>query len=325
MMRNTIGVYVFFAFSLLAATGSAQCGPEGCRLPGSASPPAARPARPVVPLPLPDDVPEPVRQSYHSLVRIRCDSWGGSGTYLGGRLAITCEHVLRQASGPVEVEFPCGKTLQAKVLATDYAADLALLELLGDAPTEARGIALCESPPAVGEVVYSAGYGRLRTLMLSAGRISNLDQVTIACDPTNNVRRFRKTAEATGLTEPGDSGGAWLARDGRLRAVVWGGRPEDGTVSATTELGDFLRGACDRWRRPFPQPDPPPAPIAPAPLPPVKIDLAPIEAHLDAIEKRLALLEQSPAAEPDNRALAWFAMLAAAVGAAMVYYKLEEK
>ncbi len=313
--RFGIGCFGFgICFVVLVSTAPAQCGPEGCRLPAS-------PARPLVPPALPDDVPEAVRQCYHSLVRIRCQSWGGSGTYLGSGLVITCEHVLRRAQGSAEVEFPGGTRLQAKVLAADHASDLALLELLGDPPAEARGVAVCDGPPAVGEAVYSAGYGRLRTLMISAGRISNLEQTTIACDPTDGSRRFRKTAEATGLTEAGDSGGAWLTRDGRLRAVVWGGRPEDRTVSATIEFGGFLRGACDRWRRPFPQPEPPAAPAAP---PPVRIDLGPIQVRLDAIEKRLSELQKPADPKSDDTALTWLAVLAAGVAATVAYYKFNE-
>ncbi len=312
---------VLVASCTLAHPASGQCGPDGCR------PPLVRPSRPLVPV-APREIPEAVKQCYHSLVRIRCEKWGGSGTYLGDRLVITCEHVVRAATAAVRVEFPGGQAVEARVLATDFAADLALLELLGDPPADAKAIALADDSPAVGEPVYSAGYGRSQTLMVSAGRISNLDQFTVAYDPTTGLRRVRRTTEATGLTEAGDSGGAWLTRQGKLRGVVWGGRQQDRTVSATTELRDFLRGACDRWRRPFPQPDSPPAaePPAPAPAtPPVEVDLAPIVERLDAIDQRLAALEPPPEKKPPSTGLSWLAMLAAGIGAAVMYYRFEDK
>lgn len=313
---------VWLAALLLAAACclpsnvSGQCGPEGCS-------PATRPARPLVPVAPPQEIPEAVRQCYNSLVSIRCGSWGGSGTYLGDKLVITCEHVLRDASGTARVEFPSGAAINARVLATEPAADLALLELLQPAPAEAAGIALAEGEPALGELVYSAGYGRSRKLMISAGRISNLDQFTVAYDPTNGSRRMRKTTEATGVNESGDSGGAWLTPQGKLRGVVWGGRQQDGTVSATTEFGGFLRDACDRWRRPFPQPGPPPS--QPAPPPAAPVDLAPIFQRLDAIDKRLAAMEKPPEDKSDNTALTWLAMLAAGIAGAVMYYRFDDQ
>lgn len=284
---------------LWAARVEAQCGPGGCRIPGACPavrPPQPAPARPVAPPR--EELPTAVRQCYHSLVRIHCEPWAGSGTYLGNRLVLTCEHVLRNGSTTITVSFPSGATCQARAVASDAASDLALLELLESAPAEARGVPLAETAPSVGELIYAAGYGRGGSLMVSPGRISNLEQTTIAYDPTSRTQRPRKTAESTGLSEPGDSGGAWLTADGRLRGVVWGGREQAHTISATTELCQFLREACDRWRRPFPQPDEAPSPpclppvVAVPPAPPV--DLGPIERHLDSIDRRLSALENPP-------------------------------
>jgi hypothetical protein len=109
--------------------------------------------------------------------------------------------------------------------------------------------------------------------------------------------------------------------------VVWGGRQQDGTVSATTEFGGFLRDACDRWRRPFPQPGSPPA--QPTPQPPAPVELAPIFQRLDAIDKRLAAMEkpdEKPSEEkPDNTALTWLAMLAAGTAAVVMYYRFDDQ
>lgn len=306
--------------TITALPAAAQiCGPSGC-------PPSVggiQPTRPLVPVAPPGEIPEPVTNCYHSLVQVRCGQWGGSGTYLGDRLVITCEHVLRDGSGSAQVTFPGGSAVSTRALAVDAASDLALLELLGPAPAEAVGVALADGRPSLGEVVYSAGYGRSRNLMVSAGRISNLSQFTIAIDPTNGSRRPRNTTEATGLTESGDSGGAWLTPEGKLRGVVWGGRQQDGTVSATTELGGFLRDACDRWRRPFPQPSTPPRLPEPPPLlPPVvrpeapAVDLGPIVKRLDDIDARLDDLQPKDRTSP----LTWLAMLAAGAGAVFMFY-----
>lgn len=298
-----------------AAPASAQCGPGGCRIPGAlpaARPPQTAPARPVAPPQ--GELPEAVRHCYHSIVRVRCEPWAGSGTYLGDRLVLTCEHVLRNGSSTITVTFPSGVACSARAVASDPGADLALVELLEAAPAQAQGVPLADSTPNVGERIYTAGYGRSGTLMVSAGRISNLDQTTIAVDPTNRTERSRRTAEGTGLSESGDSGGAWLTSDGRLRGVVWGGREQDHTVSATVELCQFLQDACQRGRRPFPKPDelpvppsPPPASVAPV-APPV--DLGPIERRLDTIDGRLSSLENPPSR---RRPLLWD-WLAVAVG-----------
>jgi hypothetical protein len=241
-------------------------------------------------------------------------------------MAITCEHVVRGAQQSIYVTFPNGHMVEATVLASDYASDVALLGLKGGAPPEAKGVPIAEIAPSVGQAVYSAGYGKSGVLAISAGRVSRLDQYTIAYDPTNGVRRQRQTTEASGLTEPGDSGGAWLTEDGKLLGVVWGGREQDLSVSATTQLGGFLRDACDRWRRPFPKPDadqPPAAAPPPLPVPePAKVDLSPIENRLDAIDRRLALLETPP--QKPSSSLGWLAAAAGVIAGGFLFFRTNE-
>jgi hypothetical protein len=325
-------VFLLTLIAVLAFTATArgQCGPGGCKLPGAApvvQPPMPAPVRPMVPVPPAGEIPEAVKQCYHSLVRIHCDPWGGSGTYLGQGMVLTCEHVVRDAQGAVRVRFPGGEVVEAAVLASDYAWDVALLELKGHAPRSARGIVIDQSPPQVGQTVYSAGYGKQGGLAISAGRVLRLDQYTIAYDPTNGVRRQRPTTEASGLVEPGDSGGAWLTAEGRLLGVVWGGREQDLSVSATTQLGGFLNEACNRWRRPFPKPDadlPPAAAPPPVPIPqPPKVDLSPIVSRLDAIDRRLTALENPPPKKGPS-ALGWLAVALGVVAGGVLFFRTSE-
>lgn len=259
---------VFLWLACVSVVCGQTCGPEGCFRP--TQPPVYRwePSAPLIPRAQPVEIPEPVKQCYWNLVAIRNGQWGGSGTYLGAGLVITCEHVVRGA-GEVEVQFPeAAGPIAAKVLGADHGADIALVQLQVAAPRDAKGIPLAATPPAVGEVVFSCGYGSTRKLAISGGTISNLDQYTIAVDPVSRTRRPRRTAECSGSSESGDSGGAWITADGRFRGVVWGGRSQDDTVSATVELQAFIEATCNRWRLPFPRPDRPLVPVQPPTQPP---------------------------------------------------------
>lgn len=310
-----------------------QCGPEGCQIPGMGPqypgqspqmmPPERRPLVPIAPAAIPDSV----KQCHDSIVRIQCGPWGGSGTYLGSKLVVTCEHVARngQQQG-ITVVFPDGQSLPAQLLGSDYASDLALLELAGTVPATATGIPVEEQPAKVGQPVFSAGYGSDRALDISPGRVLGLDQFTIAYDPTTRTRRQRSTAEASGETMSGDSGGAWLTEDGQLLGVVWGGRP-DGTVSATANgLCEFLRSVCQRLRRPFPRPDKR-EPSIPPPLPAPVVDLGPLNDRLDGINKRLSDLENPPVdanpskPQPDKTLMGWLAALAGGIAGCFLFYK----
>lgn len=316
---------------LLSGPVLAQCGPRGCSPAGCGSqgepqidPPADRP---MVAVPPQDETPPRVKKCYWSLVCIKHGPWGGSGTYLGSGMAITCEHIVRGAQHPVYVTFPNGHMVEAAVLASDYASDVALLELKGGAPAEAKGIPVEEAAPQVGQAVYSAGYGKAGSLAISAGRVSRLDQYTIAYDPTNGVRRQRPTTEASGMSEPGDSGGAWLTEDGKLLGVVWGGREQERSVSATTQLGGFLRDACERNRRPFPKPDTAPPVVAPVMPPPPVVDLSPIVGRLDDIAGRITKLENPPAPakpEPNKTLIGWLAAFGGVIAGALLFYKTQD-
>lgn len=311
---------------LVPTLARAQCGPWGCRLPSpppAAAPPAVSPPAPLVPVPPLDEPPAAVTRCYHSIVRVRCGNVAGSGTYLGNRLVITCQHVARNSQGPLTITFPNGQTIQSTLLASDPASDIALLELGSPAPSQSKGISLAAHPAQLGQLVFSAGYGTSDELSISPGRITNLNQLAIACDPISGARHQRATTEASGLTEPGDSGGAWLTEQGELLGVVWGGRSQDHSVNATTQLADFLHQACNRWRRPFPRPDADPPQLTPAPpalpLPP-PVNLAPLERRLDAIDGRLATLENPP--KKKNAPLAdGLAIAAGLLGGAILFFR----
>ncbi len=296
---------------IYAQCGSGSCGPGGCQIPGSAppstgwrsaSPPGAVARRPLIDLPanpITYDIPDAVADCRDSIVKIRAGEWGGSGTYIGDGLVITCEHVCRGAS-EVKVYFPTGEEMTANVIAAENGSDLAVVQLVGTPPHTARGVPVCTTPAATGERIFAAGYGPDNTLVCVPGSITDLSKYTMAVDTRGGGRVWKRpTAEATGHSLPGDSGGAWITEDGHLRAVLWGGRPGENCVTATTEYCEWLRGVCNGIRRPFPPPvTPPTPPFDPSPL---QDRIGKVEVKvgdLDVLVGRLAAPPPPPIEEP---------------------------
>lgn len=342
-MRGIMLVVLLLCFSV--GDLFAQCGPDGCQIPRgpdtsgwrSAAPPSTRQQPPANQSPGDQSVPDAVRQCRDSIVKIKNGSWGGSGTYIGDGLVISCEHVCRGAQS-IDVTFPTGETMQATVLGQDHDADLAVAQLTAPPPAGALGVPVVTEEARPGERIYMAGYGSNRSLVCVPGTIRDVSGMTMAYDPTNRQTRMRRTTEATGNTEAGDSGGAWLTEGGKLRGVHWGGAA--GSASATTDYATFLKGICDRNRKPFPPPVTPPFNAGP-----ILDRLGQVEVKIDVMGRtlvevtrttnsladlaermdgRLVKLE-TPPPEPEqpakNNMLQWLAIAAGVLGAVALFYQ----
>jgi len=299
-MNPRVRVVVAILAMLACSLAEAQCGPGGCRIPGYGSggwrsaPRYEQPRRPTMPAPSSQapTVPDPVRESYESLVKISAEPWGGSGTYIGGRVVVSCEHVFNGVRGAVLCVFPSGEQIRVDQIRKDASQEFAVL-LLEEEP-DAPGIPLAERPVRVGDRIWMAGYGSDRKLSLTGGRVQNTSLGMRAYDPTRRREKFMPAAQAQGTTYSGDSGGAWLTDDGELVAVHWGGSA--GSCYGTSEgLREYVEKACQGWRIRFPckrrpreepeeEPEVPPAPIV---QPPPKVDLGPLERSIDSLGDRL--------------------------------------
>ena len=303
-MRNGFVLLAVLAMSLAPSIADSQCGPGGCRIPsygsgGWRSAPHPSPSNPQMPGPpaTPPAIPDAVKQCYEALVKISASPYGGSGTYIGGRVVVSCEHVFNGARGGVFCEFPSGKQIRVSQIHKDVSREFAVL-LLDEDPGVA-GIPLAEEPVQVGTRIWMAGYGTSRQLALTGGQVTNTSLWMNAYDPTRGGYKRQLAAQAQGTTYSGDSGGAWLTDDGQLIAVHWGG--SDGSCYGTSEgLPQYVEACCQRWRIRFPckrRPQVPEFPgneepedkpeVPPAPAPPPKVDLGPIERSITSLGDRM--------------------------------------
>lgn len=124
---------------------------------------------------------------------------------------LTCWHWLRDAAGPISIEFPDGQRSAARVIASDQRYDLALLEI--SAPTGIRPIRLAARDPLAGEPVILAGLGPSGRQFIPAAVRGY--QRTAAAAPHDQL------TAAAGVAD-GSSGGPILTPGGDLAGVIWG-------------------------------------------------------------------------------------------------------
>lgn len=183
-----------------------------------------------------------------SFVRVRTDRFGGSGVVAwsepGRSLVFTCWHVIADGS-PVVVRTG-GRTLPAKVVEVDRAADVALLEVSRELPAV---VAVEADAPAVGDEV----------LMLGASSIWSRGKVL---DTEDANGRASASGDFEGYS--GDSGGPVFCR-GALVGIVRGVGIDDGRAKFSTRVGPMLvRGIK---REPVAAKGAPPAVLPPAVVP----------------------------------------------------------
>jgi hypothetical protein len=156
----------------------------------------------------------------------------GSGTLIDVRgqfgLVITNWHVIRDAAGPITVEFPEGHKTQAEVVRTDKDWDLAALSILRP---KAEPLPVTPYPPQPGEPLTIAGYGG-GDYRVAAGPCTQY----LAPGSDLPYEMVELAAEA----RQGDSGGPILNQRGEVCGVLFGSGPGYTSGSYGGRVRQFL-------------------------------------------------------------------------------------
>ena len=171
----------------------------------------------------------------------------GSGVLIDAqnKLLVTAYHVISDNNN-IRVGFPIydadgrpvsnydayfknTRPITAEVLRTDEAKDLAILRL-ATLPDSAREIKLSKNQARPGQTVFTLGNpGASKALwVFSSGSVrQNLEDFQIVYDNGQTVRC--KIVQTQNPTNPGDSGGPLLNRQGELVGITSGGNAEQNT------------------------------------------------------------------------------------------------
>jgi hypothetical protein len=166
----------------------------------------------------------------------------GSGTLVDVQgdqgLVITNWHVVRDASGDIEVSFPDGYRSKAKVLKMDRDWDLAVLVIWK--PT-APPVALSATAPQPGEVLTIAGYGS-----------GNFRAATAKCTQYVSPGRSLpyEMVEVGTEARQGDSGGPILNQRGEIAGVLFGAGGGTTSGSYVGRVRTFLATVSPRLSDP---------------------------------------------------------------------------
>ncbi len=165
----------------------------------------------------------------------------GSGTlvYVTEKhgLVLTNWHVVRDATGPVQVLFPNGFQSAGTVIKTDEPWDLAAI---GIWRPNVPPLPMAATPPRVGDLLTIAGYGPGPFRAVSGHCIQY-----VAPSQNGPSEMIELSAEA----REGDSGGPILNRQGQLVGVLLGARDGRTVGSYVGRVDQFLadvRGVMDR-------------------------------------------------------------------------------
>jgi hypothetical protein len=138
----------------------------------------------------------------------------GSGTLVGVRdqhgLVVTNWHVVRDATGLVEVVFPDGFRSHARPLKVDQDWDLAALVIWRP---NVEPVKIADQPPRPGDLLTIHGYGRGK-YRIATGRCTNY----YSPQPNFPHEMVELDAEA----RQGDSGGPIFNQSGELAGVLFG-------------------------------------------------------------------------------------------------------
>lgn len=141
----------------------------------------------------------------------------GSGTLIDARgkfgLVVTNWHVVRDAAGPITVEFPEGHKSQAEVIRTDKDWDLAALSILRP---RAEPLPITAQAPQIGEWLSIAGYGGGQ-FRAAAGFVRAYNSPSIDLP--------QEFIELSAEARHGDSGGPILNQRGEVCGVLFGSAP----------------------------------------------------------------------------------------------------
>jgi hypothetical protein len=192
--------------------------------------PSVAPARPSF---APDSTPSP----HPAVVRIIAVENSGMSMGSGSLVAvsekhgmvITNWHVVRDATGPIQVVFPDGFMSPAWLLKADRVWDLAALGILrpGVPP-----IPLSVQPPQPGQRLTIAGYGPKGAYRAVSGRCTDYF--------SPGGRYPREWVEVSVSARQGDSGGPIFNDRGELAGVLFGANPSSTMGSYCGRVRNFL-------------------------------------------------------------------------------------
>jgi len=143
-------------------------------------------------------------------------------------LVLTNWHVIRDSRSAVLVQFPDGFQSAGTVIRYDEAWDLAALVIWKPSATP---IELADRPPAIGEPLTIAGFGR------GAYRAETGPCTEYLSPGTGYAKEF---VELAATARQGDSGGPILDANGRLAGVLFGQNEGRTIGSCSTRLRAFL-------------------------------------------------------------------------------------
>lgn len=229
----------------------------------------------------------------------------GSGTAIAPRWVLTNSHVVEHAKGVGRLcQLVRGdRRIAGQICSVHPQFDLALIYLT----EEVDHVAIAEREPQPGEPIAYGGFGGTGQLNVKRGKVVAHGQ--------SGMHGGVPVVEVTPNSISGDSGSGVCNADGELVAIVWG---SDHSQALAVSAQEFLKWkpaietqcgplGCTIGRRVYPnqpayrqpiasQPSPQPssqpsAPLAPLPPIPPPFNPAPLNARMDAIEKRLDGLE----------------------------------
>ena len=155
-------------------------------------------------------------------------------------LVLTNWHVVRDSRSAVLVQFPDGFQTAGTVVRWDEAWDLAALVIW---KPEATPIPIAAAPPAIGDPLTIAGFGR-GTYRAETGRCTEY-----LSPATGYAREF---VELAATARQGDSGGPILNAQGELAGVLFGQTSGRTVGSCSTRLRTFLASVGSQGFTPTP-------------------------------------------------------------------------
>lgn len=182
------------------------------------------------------------RMVSESVVRIRVtngrENSYGSGGYIGSGLVLTCAHIFRdgpERSG--DVFFQDGTRYPYTVKQLDTRWDQAVLQLsvIPDKPA----LVVASKNPEVGEKVWSYGYGKGSTVMVTVGTVRRYTFPTKGYPPDWIV--------VTGRVDQGSSGGPLVNNRGEIIGPLWG----TGSNGSGWETVGIITGRTRRFLLPW--------------------------------------------------------------------------
>jgi S1-C subfamily serine protease len=168
----------------------------------------------------------------------------GSGFAIAPDYLVTAAHVVAGASA-VRVASPSGGTRDAVVVRFDPALDLAVLHVPG---LGAPALRFASDDPGRGDVGAALGYPGGGPLVITPAAVAGRYAAT-GRDIYGRDRVIREILELRAEVNRGDSGGAFVLRDGTVGGVVFAESrvdPEVGYAIAASDAAPVAEGAVGR-------------------------------------------------------------------------------